>query len=49
MEDEAITENGGNVIVTGTYHVTGTSKSGEKIERKGSNVNTVVKQGGLGR
>jgi uncharacterized protein (TIGR02246 family) len=34
----------GSATATGTYQVTGTSKTGEKIDRSGTYVNTVVKQ-----
>jgi len=40
------TEADGNTTATGTYHVTGTSKSGEKIDRSGGYTNTVVKEKG---
>jgi len=36
----------GTVLAAGTYHVTGTSKAGEKIDRNGGYTNTVVKEGG---
>jgi uncharacterized protein (TIGR02246 family) len=36
----------GSATATGTFHVTGTSKTGEKIDRKGGYTNTVVKANG---
>jgi len=36
----------GSATATGTFHVTGTSKTGEKIDRKGGYTNTVVKTNG---
>jgi uncharacterized protein (TIGR02246 family) len=44
--DKAVTESDGSTKATGSYHVTGTSKSGEKIDRKGSYVQTLVKEEG---
>jgi len=36
----------GSATATGIFHVTGTSKTGEKIDRKGGYTNTVVKANG---
>ena len=44
--DKASTENDGTTKATGAYHITGTSKSGEKIDRKGSYAQTLVKEEG---
>jgi ketosteroid isomerase-like protein len=35
-----------SVLTEGTYHVIGTNKAGEKIDRSGGYTNTVVKEGG---
>jgi len=40
------TQTDGSAIATGTFQVTGTSKTGEKIDRKGGYTNTVVKANG---
>ena len=45
QQEKVVTENG-ITIATGTYHLTGTSTSGEKIDRKGAYTNTLVKDGG---
>lgn len=42
-QDKVVTEKDGSVTATGTYHVTGTAKTGEKIDRTGGYTNTVVK------
>jgi len=44
-QEKVVTENG-STVATGTYQVTGTSASGEKIDAKGAYNNTVVKEGG---
>jgi uncharacterized protein (TIGR02246 family) len=44
-QDKVVTENG-STVATGTYQVTGTSASGEKIDAKGAYNNIVVKEGG---
>jgi len=44
--DKSVKESDGSVTATGTYHVTGTTKKGEKIDFKGAYTNTVVKEGG---
>ena len=36
----------GSTTATGTYHVAGTSKTGEKIDRSGGYTNTLVKEKG---
>jgi len=36
----------GSIIATGTYHVTGSSNAGEKLDINGSYTNTVVKESG---
>jgi uncharacterized protein (TIGR02246 family) len=42
-QDKATSQADGSAIATGTYHVTGTSKAGEKIDIKGAFTNTNVK------
>ena len=44
--EKADSQADGSVLTSGTYHVSGTSKAGEKIERDGGYSNTVVKEGG---
>lgn len=44
--DKSVKESDGSVTSTGTYHVTGTTKKGKKIDFKGVYTNTVVKEGG---
>jgi len=44
--EKADSQADGSVLATGTYHVTGTTKAGEKIDRNGGYTNTVVKEGG---
>ena len=44
-QQKVATENG-STVVTGTYQVTGSSTSGEKIDLKGAYTNTVVKEEG---
>lgn len=44
--DNSVNESDGSITTTGTYHVTGTTKKGEKIDFKGAYTNTVVKEGG---
>ena len=44
--DEVTGEKDGSTTTTGTYHVTGTSRSGEKIDRRGRYTNMLVKEGG---
>ena len=44
--DKSVKESDGSVTATGTYHITGTTKKGEKIDFKGAYTNTVVKEGG---
>ena len=44
--DKSVKESDGSVTATGTYHVTGTTKKGKKIDFKGAYTNTVVKDGG---
>ena len=44
--EKADSQADGSVITAGTYHVTGTTKAGEKIDRTGGYTNTVVKEGG---
>lgn len=39
-------EKDNSAIATGTYQVVGSSKSGEKIDRKGAYNNTIVKENG---
>lgn len=46
MADKSVKESDGSVTATGTYHVTGTTKKGDKIDFKGAYTNTVVKEGG---
>jgi uncharacterized protein (TIGR02246 family) len=45
QQEKVVTENG-ITVATGTYHLTGTSTSGEKIDRRGAYTNTLVKDGG---
>jgi uncharacterized protein (TIGR02246 family) len=42
-QDKVDTQADGSATATGTYHVTGTSNTGEKIDRSGTYTNTVVK------
>ena len=44
--DKSAKESDGSVTSTGTYHVTGTTKKGEKIDFKGAYTNTIVPEGG---
>lgn len=44
--DKTVTESDGSVTATGTYHATGTSATGEKIEISGKFTNTTVKEDG---
>jgi len=44
--EKADSQADGTVLASGTYHVTGTGKAGEKIDRNGGYTNTVVKEGG---
>ena len=44
--DKNVKESDGSVTTSGTYHVTGKTKKGEKIDFKGAYTNTVVKEGG---
>lgn len=46
MADKGVKESDGSVTATGTYHITGTTKKGDKIDFKGAYTNTVVKEGG---
>ena len=46
IKQDKVTEKDGNTIATGTYEVTGSSTTGEKINLKGAYSNTVVKEGG---
>ena len=43
---DKVTEKDGTTVITGTYHVTGTTVKGEKVDRAGSFNNTVVKENG---
>jgi uncharacterized protein (TIGR02246 family) len=43
---DKVTEADGNTSITGSYHVTGTSAKGEKIDRNGTFNNNVVKEKG---
>ncbi|MEO5999671.1 MAG: nuclear transport factor 2 family protein [Chitinophagaceae bacterium] len=45
-QEKVATQADGSAIATGTYHVTGTSQSGEKFDLKGNYANTVVKSKG---
>jgi len=45
IADKSVKESDGSVTAIGTYHVTGTTKKGEKIDFKGAYTNTVVKEG----
>ena len=45
-QDKVETAADGSTTATGSYHVTGTSKTGEKIDRKGTYTNSVVKVDG---
>jgi len=45
-QDKVETTGDGATTATGTYHITGTSKTGEKIDRSGRYTNTVVKVNG---
>lgn len=45
-QEKAEKQADGSVITTGTYHVTGSGNSGEKLDIKGSYTNTLVKEGG---
>jgi uncharacterized protein (TIGR02246 family) len=42
---KVVTENDDSIVATGTYQVTGSSTTGEKIDIKGAYTNTVVKDG----
>ncbi|HEY5408033.1 MAG TPA: nuclear transport factor 2 family protein [Ginsengibacter sp.] len=44
--DKSVTESDGSITATGTYHVTGKSTKGEKIDAKGAFNNINVKEGG---
>ena len=44
--EKADSQADGTVQAAGTYHVTGISKAGEKIDRNGGYTNTVVKEDG---
>ncbi len=44
--DKSVKESDGSVTATGTYHITGTTKKGDKIDFKGAYTNTIVKEGG---
>jgi len=44
--DKNVKESDGSITSTGTYHVTGATGSGEKIDFKGAFTNTTVKEGG---
>ena len=44
--DKNVKESDGSVTTSGTYHIMGTTKMGEKIDFKGAYTNTVVKEGG---
>ena len=46
-QDKVVTATDGTVTATGTYHVTGISAKGEKIDRSGSYTNTLVKEDGI--
>lgn len=43
---DKVTENEGVTVISGTFHVTGTSLKGEKIDRMGGYTNTVIKEKG---
>ncbi len=43
--DAVTTDKDGNTTTTGSFHVTGTTEKGEKIDRIGIYTNTVVKEG----
>lgn len=45
-QDKVVTNTDGSLTSTGTYHVTGTSKAGEKLDLTGNYTNTVVKVNG---
>ncbi|MEP6749959.1 MAG: nuclear transport factor 2 family protein [Bacteroidota bacterium] len=42
-QDKVEPQTDGSAIATGTYHVTGSTNAGEKIERSGNYTNTVIK------
>ncbi len=44
--DKAVTGSDGSVTTTGTYHATGASTTGEKIDISGNFTNTTVKEDG---
>jgi len=44
--DKNVKESDGSITTTGTYHVTGKTKKGEKIDMKGAFTNTTVKEDG---
>jgi len=44
--DKSVKESDGSITSTGTYHATGTTKKGEKIDFKGAFTNTTIKEGG---
>jgi uncharacterized protein (TIGR02246 family) len=43
---DKVVEKDGITTMMGTYHVTGTSSKGEKVDRNGAFTNTVVKENG---
>ena len=43
---DKVTEKDGATTVTGTFHITGTSAKGEKVDTQGGFTNNVVKEGG---
>ena len=45
-QDKVVTAADGSVTTTGTFHVTGTTAAGEKIDREGTYSNSIVKQNG---
>src|SRR5260221_9635666 len=45
-QEKAEKQNDGTSIATGTYHITGTTNAGEKLDINGSYTNTVVKEKG---
>lgn len=45
-QDKVVTNTDGSLTSTGTYHVAGTSKAGEKLDLAGNYNNTVVKVSG---
>jgi len=44
--DKNVKESDGSITTTGTYHLTGKTKKGEKIDMKGAFTNTTVNKGG---